>query len=81
MIAGFAAAMRDPKCRMIKVHHPDCECQWCTMSLDEECAEPAVASVLDRSGGWRVCEECAVVMHLEGDFRVVWDDGRSGVAS
>lgn len=77
MIAGFAAPLRGPKCRMVVIHHPDCECQWCVRHLDEECAAPAVGTC---EGDGRVCEECAVQMHLEG-FAIVWDDGRRGVAS
>lgn len=62
---------------MIRVHHSDCTCEWCKAGLDEECGAPTVGVTADRN---RVCEECAVQMHIE-DFAVIYDDGRLGVAS
>ena len=65
------------KCGTIRVHHSDCACLWCRCHLDERCDETTIGITEDRV---RVCEECAVAMHVEG-FAVIYDDGRLGVAS
>lgn len=75
--------MSRARCGMIHPHHPDCACPWCKAHLDEPCHEPAVATLFDgRRAVLRVCDECAVAMHLKADvYRVKRDDGRPVVAS
>jgi hypothetical protein len=82
VIAAEVMRMAMGKCQMIKAHHPDCECQLCMAQLDEQCAAPAVAVLLDgRRAIGRICDECAVAMHLEGDYAVKRDDGRPVMSS
>lgn len=74
----------DPtKCEMILAHHADCECPWCRANLDERCSAPAVAALLDRGRlALRVCDGCAVEMHLADDaYMVQRDDGRPVMSS
>lgn len=58
------------RCQMIHPHHPDCECEMCELSLDEECARLAVGTVAD--SGTRVCADCAALMERE-TFAVRYD--------
>lgn len=72
-----------PSCGMIRAHHPDCRCARCEAGQDERCPGVAVATLIDsRRAALRVCDECAVAMHLEDDgYWVRRDDGRAVLSS
>ncbi len=69
--------MKSAKCEMIHAHHPDCTCEWCKAHVDEKCGQPVVATLYDgKRPVLRVCDECAISMHLEADvYTVRRDDG------
>jgi hypothetical protein len=61
------------QCEMVDVHHPDCTCASCKMSLDVQCLEPCVGETPE-CGGVRVCGACAVQMERE-EFAVKYRPG------
>jgi hypothetical protein len=70
------------KCEMVHIHHSDCGCQWCAAGLDEGCRGHAVAALADgRRIVTRVCDDCAIRMHLDGVYVIRRDDGRPVMSS
>lgn len=71
-IGKQAVDVGNGQCEMVNVHHPDCTCSSCKMSVDVQCLEPFVGTVPDNTD-IRVCGACAVQMERE-DFIVAYRD-------